>query len=605
MEIVFVWLNNYRNLNNLQFNLGSDYLYKLKYDEEQGVCKIERTSNKTYISDFFQPYLNISAIVGENASGKSSILNALRQALEERRDYIEYFILFKDKDGNLYSNYFFGYEEDEQDDFVPHNKNVEMDIRGFEIKSENASIYDTIFFSQIIDLTIYPVNHDSPLGIDISSNWLSFEDIKNTPENSGSKNLEYHKHCDSLRQINFCLSNKEHNYLGTMVLPEEVEIHFSSLNYTHHNTNYSLRGYDTILIERLTKEINQTEDSKKRCFLYFLHDMISCIYKNFEIRNHYLSSKIKIEKSKEEISSLPIENAVKEFIIGQNLFDGKPTIELIEIVNKTIEKSNDVGDSHWSIQISEITLELINKYDIFLYSLKKFSPYGSPYGFISFDWRNLSTGEKAFLNLYSRFFHAKDLILKKIEASDRLGVSKRTLPNAVYILIDEGELGFHLQWQKDYIGNLVKNIPKILSFEDHEMDYQIIFTTHSPMSLSDMPNDRILYICNGTTIDEKMRSFGANISDLITHSFFIKDGLVGSFAIDKINNTIKWLNDEGKANAEYHKTLIQNIDEPLVNRKLTEMFIEKMGDEESKNIAKENLLKQINEFKNKYGEELL
>lgn len=135
MEIVFVWLNNYRNLNNLQFNLGSDYLYKLKYDEEQGVCKIERTSNKTYISDFFQPYLNISAIVGENASGKSSILNALRQALEERRDYIEYFILFKDKDGNLYSNYFFGYEEDEQDDFVPHNKNVEMDIRGFEIKS--------------------------------------------------------------------------------------------------------------------------------------------------------------------------------------------------------------------------------------------------------------------------------------------------------------------------------------------------------------------------------------------------------------------------------------------------------------------------------------
>lgn len=607
MEIVFVWLNNFRNLKNLQFNLGSHFLYTVEYDSLRKVCEINRSSNNTYIPFLFSPCLNISAIVGENASGKSSILEALRQILTEKRDYIEYIILFKDKDNNIYYESFFGYDYKQISTLSnePTELNIEIVCNNFEItKNNNTFLSDTIFFSQAIDLNIYPVRNDSPLGIDISSNWLSFDDIRNTPENSGNKNLAYHKHCESLRQINFCLDAKNSSYVKTMRLPDEIEVHFSSLSYEHHNTNYSLRGYDTILLERLKKEINATNNNKKRCYLYFLSDIINCIYKNFEISNHYLTSEIKIEKSKDEISSLSIETAVKTFLLNQDLLDGKPAIELIDLSKQLIYESLESGDSLWTSKISEKTIELIQKYNNFLSSLNKFSAYSSPYGFISFDWRNMSTGEKAFLNLYSRFNHARNLINQEIDSRNDYRRKKKKLPNMIYILIDEGELGFHLQWQKDYVQNLVKNIPQILSFDNQQIDYQIIFTTHSPMSLSDIPNDRILYIQNGLVIDERMKSFGANISDLITHSFFIKNGLVGSFAIDKINETIKWLNEGSKENAGYHKLLVQNIDEPLVNRKLTEMYIKKMGNEDSKEIIRLSIMRQISEYKSKYGEEL-
>lgn len=606
MEIIFVWLNNFRNLHNLQFNLGSDYIYELIYDEDRSTCKITRVQNDTYIPKFFNPYLNISAIVGENASGKSSILDGLRQILEERRDYIEYLILFKDPEGHIYSESFFGYDEQRQDEpFMPPKLNINIVTEGFSIIDGNTTDYMTIFFSQIIDLNIYPLNNDSPLGIDISSNWLSFDDIKNTPENSGNKNLAYHKHCESLRQINFCLDAQNKAFTSMMSLPDKIEIHFSNLDYAHHNTNYSLRGYDEILLNRLREEINSTTDKKRRCYLYFLSDTINCIYKNFEISNHYLSSDVKIGKSKDDISSMPIEEAIKSFLSEQDLLDGRAAIDLFDSVKESINMSLESGDSSWLVEISDKTLILIRKYSDFLSSLNKFSSYGSPYGFISFDWRNMSTGEKAFLNLYSRFFHAKSLILQEIKSSDRFGGKKKRLPKTIYILIDEGEIGFHLQWQKDYIQNLINNIPSILSFDDHQMNYQIIFSTHSPMSLSDIPNDRILYICKGKVINDKMSSFGANISDLMTHSFFLKNGLVGSFAINKINDTIKWLNDnKNKDDAAFHKLLIQNIDEPLIHRKLTEMYIKKMGDKESKEIAKRYIQQQLEEYKNKYGEDL-
>lgn len=604
MEIIFVWLNNFRNLNNLQFNLGSDYIYELIYEKDERRCNINRTINDTHIPNFFNPYLNISAIVGENASGKSSILDGLRQILEEQRDYIEYLILFKDLEGNIYSKSFFGYDEQERDEsYMPKQLKVDIITEGFSLIGGNSSDCMTIFFSQIIDLNIYPLKNDSPLGIDISSNWLSFDDINNTPENSANKNLAYHKHCESLRQINFCLDARNKAFTSMMSLPDKIEIHFSNLDYVHHNTNYSLRGYDEILRNRLMTEISSTKDKRRRCYLYFLSDTINCIYKNLEISNLYLTSDVSIEISKDDISSMPIEEAIKSFLLKQNLWDGEAAIDLFDSVQESISMSLDSRDSSWLIEISDKTLVLIQKYNDFLSSLNKFSLYGSPYGFISFDWRNMSTGEKAFLNLYSRFFYARNLILQKIKSSDRSGAREITLPKTIYILIDEGEMGFHLQWQKDYIRNLINNIPSILSFDDHQMNYQMIFSTHSPMSLSDIPNDRILYICKGKIINDRMNSFGANISDLMTHSFFLKDGLVGSFAISKINTTIGWLNDnKNKDDASFHKLLIHNIDEPLIRRKLTEMFVKKMGDEESKEIAKCYIKQQLEEYKNKYGE---
>ena len=67
---------------------------------------------------------------------------------------------------------------------------------------------------------------------------------------------------------------------------------------------------------------------------------------------------------------------------------------------------------------------------------------------------------------------------------------------------------------------------------------QIIFGSHSPMLLSDIPKDNVVFLGDKEKVVE-MRSiyntFGANIFDLIRLPFFLKQGPVGEFASMKVN----------------------------------------------------------------------
>jgi hypothetical protein len=143
---------------------------------------------------------------------------------------------------------------------------------------------------------------------------------------------------------------------------------------------------------------------------------------------------------------------------------------------------------------------------------------------------------------------------------------------------------------------------------------QIIMATHDPLALSDIPNHNVIYIKKDKNLKSKIlgnraederpeKSFGANISDLIAHSFFVEGGLVGDFASKKINQTIAWLNLQmGKDyNSEYkiiddpiyHKKVIELIDEPIVRHKLRQMYIEATNDKEAIEKEIERLKRKI------------
>jgi hypothetical protein len=309
-----------------------------------------------------------------------------------------------------------------------------------------------------------------------------------------------------------------------------------------------------------------------------------------------------------EIKSMSPKDSVKRFLEAQNFIDAQFAIQLIDEVEKSIYSAKEFeihNNYSWNVPVDKSVEALLKTYQQFLASLKNL--YDTPYGFMSFDWRNMSTGEKAYLNLFSRFYYAKELIRDSIDRANRFKMASHpteSIPKTLYILIDEGEIGFHLQWQKEYIQKLVNVLPKVLSFENHSVELQIIFTTHSPMSLSDIPNDHILYL--GNIDNKKMKSFAANVSDLLAQSFFMRDGLMGNFVKEKINETIKWLNNiDDKEKSEYHLQLIQQIDEPIVRQKLIEMYANKTGNtNESKEMMKRAIEAQIEEYKQNYGEDL-
>jgi len=122
---------------------------------------------------------------------------------------------------------------------------------------------------------------------------------------------------------------------------------------------------------------------------------------------------------------------------------------------------------------------------------------------------------------------------------------------------------------------------------------QIIFTTHDPLTLSDLPNNSIVFLkkdsqfSNVLNIDDFERptnTFGANISDLLSESFFINNGLIGDFAKDKIEEVIVDLNklldlkfnnkhvDISKDKKILLKETIEIIDEPIIKMKLIDIY---------------------------------
>lgn len=107
--------------------------------------------------------------------------------------------------------------------------------------------------------------------------------------------------------------------------------------------------------------------------------------------------------------------------------------------------------------------------------------------------------------------------------------------------------------------------------------------THSPFILSDIPRGSILYLENGKDYgsNSKMRTFAANIGDLLCHSFFMSDGLIGRFARDKVESLVNWLDPEVDVrNTESYQLwteeeaedFIKLVDDPFVSIQLRQML---------------------------------
>jgi hypothetical protein len=619
MEIVFVWLGQFRTFHNVGLNFGSDYVYSFQYDRDSNCGTINRNVNDLYVEDLYFPLLNVTAIVGENASGKSSLIEALRLIIEnDSRSYIQYFILFKEGD-NLFYQYFFGYEE--EDNQTPHSPrpiSPEIVSNGdFALSPLGEKDFISIFFSQIIDLNIYPINHDSPLGIDISSNWLSYVDTKDevAKEFGG---LEYHKFCETFRQVDFAFNfsrGKDILEEVKITIPNYLAIYTTGLDYKFsnsgdgfHNTPYKFRPYINSLFAGIEEGFKASPDGKPYSFLYFLQDALQCLCKNMETSNRWLTENINMSIEVNDIATMEPFDAIELFLNSQSFFNGRYMVDLIhkvgDIINSDDTLSGSYSKTYWRTPLNENIVELLEVYKNFLGSLRMFN--NQPDGFLSFDWHNMSTGEKAYFNLFSRFYHARNLIAKMQRNSPNNEDVAKALPSSLYVLIDEGEIGFHLQWQKEYVQKLVDSLPLLLSANDWKPSIQLIFTTHSPMSLSDITQDRIIYLQDGHEYNgNDMKSFGANITDLMAQSFFMHDGLVGSFAKSKINETIAWLNnEEDLTQVEYYRRFIAAIDEPIVQRKLIEMYNAKMGKDEAKQMQRQYIQKQINDFRTKYDEDI-
>ena len=116
------------------------------------------------------------------------------------------------------------------------------------------------------------------------------------------------------------------------------------------------------------------------------------------------------------------------------------------------------------------------------------------------------------------------------------------------ILLDEVELGLHPQWQKEFL----QLIMKVLDIYNNTSFY-LVFTSHSPFLLSDIPKENVIFLKNGKQVYPNIETFGANIHTLLSHGFFMSDGLMGEFAKSKIEDIKKFYEEVQKSKTPKEK----------------------------------------------------
>lgn len=162
------------------------------------------------------------------------------------------------------------------------------------------------------------------------------------------------------------------------------------------------------------------------------------------------------------------------------------------------------------------------------------------------NFSSFSSGEKQkIFSIHSVIYHLRNLT--SININNPVGLKSEIRKLITYknvnIIFDEIELYAHPDFQRTFINDLLESL-KVIVAKDHFIN--IIFITHSPFILSDIPKQNVLFLeVDGKTKKAKPsfyegdNTFGANIHEMFTNGFFM-ESTKGEFALSKIKEFLNF-----------------------------------------------------------------
>ena len=525
MELVYLWVEDYKNIHKQGFNFSPNFDVKFTpvYEDENLSKKSELriTPKENHLKDFFGDNINITAIVGENGSGKSSLLVGITNDK----------ILIK-KDNQFFSNDFINR------DYKFNNINKEKD-------------YDIVYIDYDL-IKINPIRNDWDYeGLNIYNKNL-YKKIENESGWDSNFNIEH------FREHFFNIIIEHIDYFNLKIFfYNPLKIFFS--DYIHLLNSESKYEH----INKLIKEVEEINFTKEK-FLVFLYSNISMKVPPNIDNVDTVSDLLKIEdKILKKAEYLKLENI-------DEIYDFFKELNNQEIL---IQEFNKIYIKHKKafLKLIEIVYLKINFKD----SSNR-------------EYFDLSFGER-------KLFTEMLMIFNEIKESKN---------KDILIVLDEPDLTLHPDWQKKYINEMVKllsNFP--------EKKFHLIITSHSPFLLSDIPKANVIFLekdektgkcVNATEKMKDFNTFGANIHTLLSHGFFMKDGLMGEFAKSKISKILNFLNGKNKfidTPINQIKPTIEIIGEDFLREKLLKMYDEKFKIKSKDDEIKE-LKAEIERLKN-------
>lgn len=172
---------------------------------------------------------------------------------------------------------------------------------------------------------------------------------------------------------------------------------------------------------------------------------------------------------------------------------------------------------------------------------------------------SLSSGETQRIYTISTFVYH----LRNLDNKQRNKIQYKN----ICVAFEETEQYFHPEYQRTFINYLINQLR--YANLDEICNIHVMFVTHSPFILSDIPQSNVLYLKKGEIQEVKLNTFGANVNDLLHDSFFLQKGFMGEYAAAKIRSLLDFFEDKNNDwTRDTAYAFIELIGEPIIRRKL-------------------------------------
>jgi len=638
MELVYLWVEEYKNIHKQGFDFSPRF--ECEFDNE--ILTINEKKENEYIKDFFAKDINVMAIVGKNGTGKSSLLKLIMRLI-----YINQSTNEESEKSFLIIHTSKGFHKISKQDNIKESKYNENYIEINSINSESIDFF-TVHFNYMLD-TLYDNKKDvwikkiyhktdaykTPLLLEPYKNHDGKQQINldNIEYLNNQNMLKFYSKFDDNRQIfeffkpnkiMFKIATRESIDILKTVLPKEKK------------KNNNMKGYRLIFykfIELYNKKqfpkMGRNKEKLRSIYMY-----IQKLYKDEKYKYiAYLYIALKVLSSRQKLFNKEDYEVIKNWA---NQLEGRKELLLFcenLDLNTLIAKDTSVYEVR-KIQINiNFIQNKIYEHINFTENINKVTNISDIKDILIFlpswldiEWfennksiKSLSSGEKSFFTIIINLMNH----IQNINDDDKY--------QTINIFLDEIEQGFHPQWQKEYLDKLLFSLNKI-----NKKRINLIFASHSPFLLSDIPKQNIIFLdtydkkksekkypnltfddlkdgnCINVTKELDIKPFGANIHNLLAHGFFMEDGLMGEFALKKIQNIVDFytkVKDGLETEKEYKDVkkefyfIRDNIGEEYIKGVITnhiEFIEEKLEDESFKEKRIKQLKKELKELGAKY-----